>query len=431
MTRVGLSSPAAPAGPGPADAAMIGERSLLLGPAYRLFYERPVHPVRGEGVWLTEDDGRRLLDAYNNVVSVGHCHPHVVDAIVRQLGTLNTHTRYLDRTILDYSRRLLATFPGEPRQIMYTCTGSEANDLALRAARHFTGRQGVIVTAHAYHGTTEAVAELSPSLGPAIAPGARIRTVPPPGQDPGSAARFAADVRAAIADLEASGHGVAAILFDTVFSSDGLLVAPPDAFDEAVAAVRGAGGVLIADEVQAGFGRTGAHMWGFLRYRLNPDIVTMGKPMGNGHPIAAAVFRPEVIAGFGASTRYFNTFGGNPVSCAAAAAVLDVIEAEDLLGNARAMGVRLREGMQTIGDAAPAVGAVRTAGLFAAADIVDANGDPDGAAAAAIVNRMREAGVLISATGRYGHTLKIRPPLVFEREHIDLLLEALSNAVAA
>jgi 4-aminobutyrate aminotransferase-like enzyme len=157
----------------------------------------------------------------------------------------------------------------------------------------------------------------------------------------------------------------------------------------------------------------------------------MGKPLGNGHPIAAAVFRREVIAGFGASTRYFHTFGGNPVSCAAAAAVLDVIEAEDLLGNARAMGVRLREGMQTIGDAAPAVGAVRTAGLFAAADIVDANGDPDGAAAAAIVNRMREAGVLISATGRYGHTLKIRPPLVFEREHIDLLLEVLSNAVAA
>ncbi len=430
MTIVSPSGLAAPAALGAAEAAMIGERSRLLGPAYRLFYERPVHPVRGEGVWLIEEDGRRLLDAYNNVVSVGHCHPHVVAAIVRQLGTLNTHTRYLDRTILDYSRRLLATFPGEPRQIMYTCTGSEANDLALRAARHLTGRRGAIVTTHAYHGTTEAIAELSPSLGPAAAPGARVRTVPPPGEHPGAGARFGADVRAAIADLAASGHGVAAILFDTVFSSDGLRVAPQDAFTEAVAAVRGAGGVLIADEVQAGFGRIGAHMWGFQRYGLDPEIVTMGKPMGNGHPIAAAVFRPEVIAGFGASMRYFNTFGGNPVSCAAAAAVLDVIEAEDLLGNARAMGARLREGMQAIAHGVPAISTVRTAGLFAAADIVDANGDPDGAAAGAIVNRMREAGVLISATGPYGHTLKIRPPLVFKREHIDLLLEALSNAVA-
>jgi 4-aminobutyrate aminotransferase-like enzyme len=428
MTMANAFDPASPVSLSAAEAGMIGERSRLLGPAYRLFYERPVHAVRGEGVWLVEAGGRRLLDAYNNVVSVGHCHPHVVSAITRQLGTLNTHTRYLDRTILDYSRRLLATFPGAPRQIMYTCTGSEANDLALRVARQFTGYQGAIVTTNAYHGSTEAIAELSPSLGSAVAPGARIRTVAPPGEEPGAGARFAADVRAAIADLEASGHGVAAILFDLVFSSDGLLVGPPDVFDEAAAAVRGAGGVLIADEVQAGFGRTGANMWGFQRYGLAPDIVTMGKPMGNGHPIAAAVFRPDVIAQFGASTRYFNTFGGNPVSCAAAAAVLDVIEGDDLLANARAMGAYLDEGLRAVAVDAPAIGAVRSAGLFAAADIVDGGGAPDGVAAAGIVNRMRDAGVLISATGPCGHTLKIRPPLVFAREHVDMLLEALRNA---
>jgi 4-aminobutyrate aminotransferase-like enzyme len=430
MTMVNAFDASAPGVLNEAEAAMIETRARLLGPAYRLFYERPVHPVRGEGVWLTDAGGRRLLDAYNNVVSVGHCHPHVVAAIVRQLGTLNTHTRYLDRTILDYSERLLATFPGAPRQIMYTCTGSEANDLALRVARHFTGRQGVIVTAHAYHGTTEATAEISPSLGAAVAPGLRVRTVAPPGEGADAGARFGADVRAAIAELEAAGHGVAAILFDTVFSRVGVIAGAEDGLDEAVAAVRGAGGLLVADEVQGGFGRTGAAMWGFQRYGLTPDIVTMGKPMGNGHPIAAAVFRSETIASFGASMRYFNTFGGNPVSCAAAAAVLDVIEGEDLLANAGAMGVRLAGGLRAIAAGAPAIGAVRAIGLFAAADIVDAEGAPDGASAAHIVNHMREAGVLISATGPYGHTLKIRPPLVFAREHVDLLLEAISNAVA-
>lgn len=430
MTMVNAFDATAPGALTESDAAMIGTRARLLGPAYRLFYERPVHPVSGEGVWLTDADGCRLLDAYNNVVSVGHCHPHVVAAIVRQVGTLNTHTRYLDRTILDYSERLLATLPGEPRQVMYSCTGSEANDLAVRVARHFTKRRGVIVTANAYHGSTESIAELSPSLGATVARGPCVRTVAPPREGAEGGARFGADVRAAIAELEAAGLGVAAILFDTVFSSDGLIAGTETALDEAVAAVRVAGGLLIVDEVQSGFGRTGAAMWGFQRYGLDPDIVTMGKPMGNGHPIAATVFRRDVIASFGASTRYFNTFGGNPVSCAAAAAVLDVIEGEGLLGNAATMGARLAEGLRTIAAGAPAIDAVRVIGLFAAADIVDAEGTPDGVGAARIVNRMREAGVLISATGPHGHTLKIRPPLVFTREHVDLLLEAISNAVA-
>jgi 4-aminobutyrate aminotransferase-like enzyme len=430
MTMVNAFAGAAPGMLNEAEAAMIAERSRTLAPAYRLFYERPVHAVRGEGVWLFEADGRRLLDAYNNVVSLGHCHPHVVEAIRRQVGVLNTHTRYLDHTILDYSRRLLATFPSDGR-VMYTCTGSEANDLALRVARHFTGRQGIIVTANAYHGITEATAELSPSLGPEVAPGARIRVVPPPGEGPDAGAHFAHTVRAAIADLETAGHGVAAILFDTVFSSDGLIPSSHETLDDAIRAVKDAGGMLIADEVQAGFGRTGDAMWGFESLGLAPDIVTMGKPMGNGHPIAAAVFRPEVIAHFGAAVRYFNTFGGNPVSCAAAAAVLDVIEQQDLLANARAMGARLAAGMRDIAARGPVIGAVRFAGLFAAADIVDADGAPDGWAAARIVNRMREAGVLISATGPQGHTLKIRPPLVFAPEHVDLLLEALCNALDA
>jgi 4-aminobutyrate aminotransferase-like enzyme len=423
MTMVNAFDPGDGAGLGEAERAMIARRDQLLGAAYRLFYARPVHPLRGEGVWLYEADGSRLLDAYNNVVSVGHCHPHVVEAICTQAGRLNTHTRYLDETILAYSERLLATLPAGFRA-MFACTGSEANDLALRIARFSTGRQGVIVTANAYHGVTEASAELSPSLGARIAPGPRVRAVAAPA-DP---ARFVETVRAAIADLDRAGLGCAAMIVDTLMSSDGLIPDAGEALRGAAEAVREAGGLLIADEVQAGFGRTG-RMWGFDRHALRPDIVTMGKPMGNGHPIAAAVMRADLAASFGESVRYFNTFGGNPVSCAAAAAVLDVIEGESLLGNAERVGSLLADGLRAIADRSGAIGGVRAAGLFAAADIVDAAGAPDGARAGILVNAMRERGALISATGPHGHTLKIRPPLVFQAEHAELLLEALSDAL--
>jgi 4-aminobutyrate aminotransferase-like enzyme len=406
----------------PQERALVERRARVLGPAYRLFYQRPVHVVRGEGVWLYGPDGERYLDAYNNVACVGHCHPHVVDALARQAAVLNTHTRYLGETVVDYAERLTATLPGEISQVMFTCTGSEANDLALRIARAHTGATGVIVTANAYHGVTAAVAELSPSLGPANRLGAHVRTVPAP---TGRGEAFAEGVRAALADLQAHGIRPAALLVDTIFSSDGVFADPPGFLIPAAEAVRAAGGLFIADEVQAGFGRTGSHFWGFSRHDLTPDLVTMGKPMGNGHPMAAMAGRPEVLTAFGADCRYFNTFGGNPVSCAAGMAVLDVIEDEKLMANAADVGRYLRDGLVDLGERTGTLGQVRGAGLFLGVDVAGG-----GESAARVVNGLRERRVLISASGPDGSVLKIRPPLVFSRGDADLLLGALREVVA-
>jgi 4-aminobutyrate aminotransferase-like enzyme len=412
----------------PAERALIERRAKVLGPAYRLFYQRPVHIVRGEGVWLYDPAGEAYLDVYNNVASTGHCHPHVVAALSRQAATLNTHTRYLNETVVDYAERLTALFPEALSQVMFTCTGSEANDLALRVARAHTGAAGVIVTATAYHGVTAAVAEASPSLGEGVPLGVNVRAVPPPdGSDNGE--RFAAGVEAAIADLAAHGQGVAALLVDTIFSSDGVVADPPGFLGPAVEAVRRSGGLFIADEVQAGFGRTGDAFWGFQRHGLVPDIVTMGKPMGAGHPMAAVVLRPEVIATFGSRVRYFNTFGGNPVSCAVGMAVLDVIKNEGLMANALTTGRRLREGLEALAEQHPAIGATRGAGLFLGVDIVR-DGAADAAEATRIVNGLRDRRVLISATGPNANVLKIRPPLVFGPEHADLFLAALGEVLS-
>ncbi|MCT8330301.1 aspartate aminotransferase family protein [Albidovulum sediminis] len=416
----------------PEDAVLVARRARALGPAYRLFYETPVHLVRGEGVWLYDAAGEAYLDTYNNVASVGHCHPRVVEAMARQAATFASHTRYLHETILEYSERLLATFPAELGHLMFTCTGSEANDLALRIAREHTGGSGIIVTENAYHGVTLAVAGFSPSLGPGVPLGEHVRTVPAP--IPALGARtgevFALGVQAAIEDLARHGIRPAVLIVDTVFSSDGVIPDPAGFLAPAVAAIRAAGGLFVADEVQPGFGRTGAGMWGFARHGIVPDMVSLGKPMGNGYPVAGLVLRPEVVAEFGARGRYFNTFGGNAVAAATAAAVLDVIEAEDLIANARSTGAYLVQGLRTLSTRFPALGAVRGAGLFIGADIVT-EGAPDAALAHRIVNDLRAARVLISATGRTASTLKIRPPLVFAPDHADIFLERLEGVLAA
>src|SRR5690606_1543142 len=323
------------------DAALVARRAKALGPAYRLFYETPVHLVRGEGVWLFDRAGEAYLDTYNNVACVGHCHPRVVEAMAPQAAAFASHTRYLHEGILDYAERLLATFPAELGHVMFTCTGSEANDLALRIAREHTGGTGVIVTENAYHGVTADVAALSPSLGAGVPLGPHVRTVPAPdaaryGADVASG--FAAAVQAAIDDLLRHGVRLAALVVDTIFSSDGVFADPEGFLTPAVTAIRAAGGIFIADEVQPGFARTGAAMWGFQRHGLVPDMVSLGKPMGNGYPVAALVVRPGVVAAFGAKARYFNPFGGNAVAAATASAVLDVIEDEGLLDNARDTG---------------------------------------------------------------------------------------------
>ncbi len=414
------------------ERVLIDRRERLLGPAYRLFYANPVHFVRGEGVWLFDPDGQAYLDVYNNVACVGHCNPYVVAAMSRQAATLNTHTRYITDGILDYAERLLDTFPSALDRVMFTCTGSEANDLAYRVACAHTGGTGFIVTSLAYHGVTSVLAGMSPSLGRSVPLGPNVRAIPAPdayrtGGDPGE--RFAADIRAAVADLAAHGIRPAALLVDTIFSSDGVLPEPAGFLRPAAAAIREAGGLFIADEVQPGFGRTGAGMWGFARHGLVPDLVTMGKPMGNGHPVAALAARSELLQRFGQSTRYFNTFGGNPVSCAVGQAVLDVIEGESLIQNACDVGAYLKAGLLELAGRHEAIGDVRGAGLFLGLEFVSDRTAKTPAAdlAARVVNSLRDRRILVSAAGPFANVLKIRPPLVFRNEHADLLVTALDE----
>jgi 4-aminobutyrate aminotransferase-like enzyme len=418
------------------DAALIQRRQKLLGPAYRLFYERPLHIVRGEGVWLYDPDGNAYLDVYNNVASVGHCHPKVVAALTQQASTLNTHTRYLHETIVDYAERLLAKFPTALQHVMFTCTGSEANDLALRIAKSYTKGTGVIVTTLAYHGLTVAISELSPSLGDYVERGPNVKLVPAPDTyriagDVGTV--FAAGVKAAIAEMQAEGIKPCALLVDGIFSSDGVFPGKPGFLKEAVDAIRAAGGIYIADEVQPGFGRVGPDFWGFARHGLVPDIVTVGKPMGNGHPMAGAIMQPHVVEEFGRKSRYFNTFGGNPVSCAVGLAVLDVIEGEGLAENAGKVGAYMREGLEKLAARHSIIGDVRGVGLFLGVEFVNDRKSKEPAAdeTTRVVNDLRRRKILISATGPGANILKIRPPLVFTQEHADIFLDAMEKAVAA
>jgi 4-aminobutyrate aminotransferase-like enzyme len=436
MSMINAYDPAKAADVAVREQEMISRRQRLLGPAYRLFYANPVHVVRGEGVWLYDPDGRAYLDVYNNVASVGHCHPHVVAALSKQASILNTHTRYLHDMVLDYAEKLLGYFTIENPQVMFTCTGSEANDLALRVAKTHTGGTGVIITDFAYHGVTNVIAEMSPSLGAGMPLGDHVRTVPAPdhyrsnGQDVGAA--FARHVRAAIDDMRAHGIKPAALIVDTIFSSDGVYSDPAGFLKPAVEEIRKAGGIFIADEVQPGFGRTGEAMWGFQRHGVVPDIVTLGKPMGNGHPLAGMVAKPAVLDEFGKRGRYFNTFGGNPVSSAVGIAVLEVIEREGLVENARSVGAYLRQGLWDLANRYPIIGDVRGAGLFVSVELVRdrVTKEPAPVETAALVNGLRERRVLISATGRAANVLKIRPPLVFSKANADHFLSAMEETLA-
>jgi 4-aminobutyrate aminotransferase-like enzyme len=417
----------------PEDEARIARRARLLGPAYRLFYNEPLHITRGDGVWLYDRDGRAYLDTYNNVASVGHCHPRVTAALAHQSTLLATHTRYLHDGILDYAERLLAQFPPDLSHVMFTCTGSEANDLALRIARAATGGTGVIVTDNAYHGVTLATAEMSMSIGPAVAPGPTVFPIFAPASEnyPGGIAEgFATAVTAACDRMHAQGLEPCALITDTIFSSDGIHPDPAGFLAPAVAAIRARGGLFIADEVQPGFGRTGTDMWGFQRHGLVPDMVSLGKPMGNGYPMAGLVVQPGVIAEFGAKARYFNTFGGNAVAAAVGLAVLDVIRDEGLMQNAANVGTAFAEGLRDLATRHDAIGETRAAGLFLGTDIL-ADGQPDPARAGRLVNDLRREGVLISATGPRGHILKIRPPLPFSLANVDQFLTTLEKILQA
>jgi 4-aminobutyrate aminotransferase-like enzyme len=415
----------------PEEQALIARREKLLGPAYRLFYEEPIHLVRGEGVWLYDPDGNAYLDVYNNVASLGHSQPDVLEAVSRQWATLNTHTRYLHEAILDYSENLLGTFPERLGHVMFTCTGSEANDLAYRIAKNFTGGTGVIVTDLAYHGITDAVSQFSPSLGAHVPLGPHVRTIRAPDAyrraETDLGAAIAADVRAALADMKANGIKPAMMICDTIFSSDGVFADPPGFLAEAADVIHEAGALFVADEVQPGFGRTGNALWGFMRHGVEPDMVTLGKPMGNGQPIAGVVMRHDVVEEFGLKARYFNTFGGNAVSCAAAAAVLKVIQRDGLVGNARKVGAYFRAQLDRLAERHEAIGDVRSAGMFVGVEIVSdrTKKTPDPAMTTKIVNGLRRKRVLIGAAGPHANVLKVRPPIVFSKTNVDQFAEAL------
>ncbi|MGW0705703.1 aspartate aminotransferase family protein [Streptomyces sp. NPDC002643] len=431
--------PTAAAGLSPAAAELVERRTKALGPAYRLFYQQPVHIVRGEGCRLWDDEGNEYLDAYNNVVSVGHAHPHVVEAVHRQMRTLCTHTRYLQEGVLNYAEDLLGTLSGPVADghAMFTCTGSEANDLALRIAKYRTGNRGIIVTSEAYHGNSDQTAAFSPALGDNAVLGTWVRRVPTPDSyrisREGMAEWFAGHVREQIRDLERHGEGVAAFVVDSLFSSDGIYAEPTDLLGPAVKAVHEAGGLFVADEVQCGFARSGEQMWGYQRHGVRPDIVTLGKPMGNGYPVAGLAVTHDAVAEFGHDVRYFNTFGGNTVAIAAAQATFDVIRGEDLLANARRVGEVLRAGLAELAERHEAIGDVRGAGLYVGVEMVTDRDtkSPNTALATALVNGLRERRVLISATGADGNVLKIRPPLVFDTKDADRLLSALEEALTA
>ncbi len=420
-----------------ADRELVERRKANLGGAYRLFYRHPVHLVRGEGQYLWDAEGKKYLDVYNNVASIGHCHPAVVDAVAKQMATLNTHTRYLSEPIVEYTEQLRLKLPDEVNRAMYMCTGSEANDLAIRVAQQFSGGQGIIVSREAYHGTSALTSGVSPALGSGqpISPTARLVDAPDAYRVGGSdlGAWFAGQIQAQIDDMSAHGVKFAGFLADSIFSSDGVLPDPVGYLRAAVDVVHRNGGIFIADEVQPGFARTGDAFWGFARHGVVPDLVTMGKPMGNGFPVSAVFGKADVLAAFSDELPYFNTFGGNPVAMAAAQAVLGVIEDEGLQQHALVVGAQLRTELAKLMDTHASVGDVRGAGLFTGFELVvdRESRTPDTQLALDVVEYLREHQVLTSVAGPHGNVLKLRPPLPFAVQDIDWLVGVLDEALTS
>jgi 4-aminobutyrate aminotransferase-like enzyme len=418
-------------------ADLLARRAQRLGPNVPTFYEEPVHVVRGEGVWLWDEAGRKYLDCYNNVPHVGHCHPRVVEAIARQAATLNVHTRYLHGLMLDYLDQLTATMHRELSTAIMTCTGSEANDLALRMARAVTGKTGVIATDHTYHGNSLAVSQLSTTSKPAGPAFDNVRFVPAPDSyrpagGMASPRAFADSVAEKIAELEKAGHGFSALLLCPIFANEGFPEQDPDWLKLTAAVVKKAGGLIISDEIQPGLGRVGSHMWGYERAGFTPDIVTLGKALANGHPVGATVTTEALMREFRSRSRYFNTFGGNPVSCAAAMATLQVLRDEKLQANAADVGDYAKAGLQALAKKHDAIGNVRGLGFFLGAELVSerARKTPDPDLTVRVVNRLRQRGILLNFIGIHKNTLKIRPPMPFSRANADMLLDELDQALA-
>jgi 4-aminobutyrate aminotransferase-like enzyme len=419
---------------------LLARRRALLGPNARLFYDEPVHLVSGSGTWVKDAEGKTYLDCYNNVPHVGHCHPHVVEAICRQAGTLNTHTRYLHEEILRYIERLTKTFDGGMTSAIMVCSGSEANDIALRMAQAVTGKTGIIATNHTYHGNTAAVSQLSTTKPPIGGFGKHVRHVMAPDSYRRGglsladyAERFTREVEASCLSLAEDGIGVSGLIICPAFINEGFPELPAGFLTGAIAAVRRAGGLIIADEVQPGFGRLGSHFWGHQKAGFAPDVVSIGKPMGNGHPVAAVVTSGEIISTFRNTFSYFNTFGGNPVSCAAANAVLDVLESEKLQERALRTGEHLKRGLAALAGRHDLIGDIRGSGLAIGVELVtDRTGKaPAAAETERLVNMLRHKGILLGSNGLFANVIKIRPPLQFGEAEADLLLAGIDDCLHA
>jgi len=415
------------------ETALLARRKKLLGAA-TLFYEQPAHIVRGDGVFLYDDKGKEYIDLYNNVPCVGHANPHVVAAMQEQMSALNVHSRYLHEGILDYAERLLDLHSANFDNVVFACSGTEASEIALLMARYATGGRGIICTDSTYHGNSAEVRKMSRVSLSGSPIDEDYRAIPFPqsyqsvaGHLQGEALTdyYLAKVQAAIDDFAENNIPLAGLFVCSIFANEGLPDIPPGFMEKAAAMVKKAGGVVIADEVQAGFCRSG-HWWGYQTSGFVPDIVTMGKPMGNGLPISAVAASAELVSAFRDNTRYFNTFSSSPLQAATGMAVLDVIDNENLLERSAEVGAYLRAELKRIQSQSEVMGDVRGCGLFIGVEWVSdrESKTADRAGAVRVANRLKDKGFLLSNAGALGNVIKIRPPLVFKKEHADLFLTA-------
>ncbi|HVA56275.1 MAG: aminotransferase class III-fold pyridoxal phosphate-dependent enzyme [Gemmatimonadaceae bacterium] len=420
----------------------LAARRAHFGGNLSLAYRAPLKLVRGWKQYLFDDSGRQYVDAYNNVPHVGHAHPRVVRAAYDQMRVLNTNTRYLNDVVVEYADRLVATLPAPLGVCYFTNSATEANDLALRLARAYTGARDLIVLEAAYHGNSSTLIDISPykHAGPGGAgapPWVHVAPIPDDFRgpfrraDPHAGARYAARVGELAEGVRAAGRPLCGFIAETCPSVGGQILPPAGYFSEAYRHVRAAGGVCIADEVQTGLGRLGAHWWAFEAHGVVPDIVVMGKPLGNGHPLAAVVTTRAIADAFDNGMEYFNTFGGNTVSCAVGLAVLDVMRDEGLQDHARRVGERLLAGLRPLADRYELVGDVRGSGLFLGVELVRdrVTLEPAAAEAAYVANRLRERGILLGTDGPYHNVVKIRPPMPFDEHDADLLVEEVDQVL--
>ena len=427
----------------PTFAQTLSARRDLLGKNLGISYAEPLKIVRGWMQYLYDDTGRAFLDVYNNVPLVGHSHPRVVRAVQQQIALLNTNTRYLHDNANRYADRLTSLMPEPLRVCYFVNSGSEANELALRLARAHTTREDVIVLEHAYHGHTTTLIDISPYKfdgpgGRGRKPSVHVAAIPDDyrgpyrREDAAAGTKYAQHVAAILRDVRAQGRSVAAYIAETLPSVAGQIVFPPGYLAEAYKHVRAAGGVCIADEVQVGFSRLGTHFWGFETQEIVPDIVVLGKPIGNAFPLAAVITTPEIAASFNNGMEFFSTFGGNPVACAAGLAVLDVLEEEHLQENALRVGRHLMSRLKALQERHALIGDVRGSGLFLGVDLVldRESREPAPQQASYVVNRLRERGILTGTDGPHHNVLKLRPPLIFSQSDADLFVATLDAVLA-